>query len=294
VAIVFFTSFFTNAGGALDSIRTYLPWLNRAGGASPHIHPWYFYVERLLWFHQGRGPVWSEAPIVILALVGGIAALRGKGLGEAHVNLVRVLFFYAALLTGIYSVIAYKTPWCLLGFLHGMILLAGVGAAVVLRWPAQGWLRWPVRLCLVVAAGHLAWLAWQTSFIWPADRRNPYVYAQTSPDILELVEKVQAIARVHPAGDQMVIKVMAPGGDYWPLPWYLRQFQQIGWWDVLPQDPIAPVMIVGKSLDGGWMKSSGATCNTAGFFSLRPDTFVELYVDPGLWQRYLLAKPKQE
>ena len=33
----------------------------------------------------------------------------------------------------VYSAIPYKTPWCLLGFLHGMILLAGVGAVVLVR-----------------------------------------------------------------------------------------------------------------------------------------------------------------
>src|SRR4051812_41973868 len=37
VGIVLFSSFFTNGQGLLDSVKTYLPWLHRAGGASPHI-----------------------------------------------------------------------------------------------------------------------------------------------------------------------------------------------------------------------------------------------------------------
>lgn len=292
VSIVFFTSFFTNASGPLDALRTYLPWLNRAGGASPHIHPWHFYLERLLWFHQGRGPVFSEAVIVILAGVGLVAALRGRGLGDAQLSCVRFVAFYTVLLTGAYSVISYKTPWCLMGFLHGMILLAGVGAAVVLRWPRHGWLRAVAGLGLVIAAGHLAWQAWQVSYELPADRRNPYAYAQTAPDIFELVEKVQAIARVHPDGDRMLIKVMAPDGDYWPLPWYLRQFPDVGWWDTVPKDPFAPVMIVGASLGGG-LKSMTAY-NTAGLFSLRPTVFVELHVESALWKRYLASKSKAD
>ena len=59
VGAVFFTSFFTHWRGLLDSLLTYLPWLDRAGGASPHIHPWMFYFERLFWFHPARSPVWS-------------------------------------------------------------------------------------------------------------------------------------------------------------------------------------------------------------------------------------------
>ena len=35
-------------------LALYAPWLNRAGGDSPHIHPWHFYFQRLLWFHPGR------------------------------------------------------------------------------------------------------------------------------------------------------------------------------------------------------------------------------------------------
>ena len=57
VALLLFSSFFTNAAGPLDSVRTYLPWLHRAGGASPHIHPWNFYLHRLLCFHAAKGPV---------------------------------------------------------------------------------------------------------------------------------------------------------------------------------------------------------------------------------------------
>ena len=29
----------------------------------------------------------------------------------------------------VYSFLPYKTPWCLVGFYYGMLLLAGVGAA---------------------------------------------------------------------------------------------------------------------------------------------------------------------
>ncbi len=42
VALLFFSSFFTNANGPLDAVRTYFPWLHRAAGASPHIHPGIF------------------------------------------------------------------------------------------------------------------------------------------------------------------------------------------------------------------------------------------------------------
>ena len=200
VALVLFSSFFTNAAGPLDSVRTYLPWLHRAGGASPHIHPWSFYLHRLLFFHVAKGPVWSEALILVLAVVGAWAAFARKGLADASASFVRFLALYTFALTAAYSLISYKTPWCLLSFWHGMILLAGVGAAALLRSVKQRFLRLALGLLLLAGAGHLAWQARLASMTYAADPRNPYVYAQTSPDLLNLVRQVEALAQVHPQG----------------------------------------------------------------------------------------------
>ncbi|MHB8521118.1 MAG: flippase activity-associated protein Agl23, partial [Limisphaerales bacterium] len=89
VSVVLFSSFFTNAQGPLDSLRTYLPWLSRAGGNSPHQHAWPFYFHRLFFFHRAHGPIWSEAAILVLAGVGLIAAGTRRGLGNSSVALVR-------------------------------------------------------------------------------------------------------------------------------------------------------------------------------------------------------------
>ena len=130
---------------------------------------------------------------------------------------------------------------------------------------------------LLAGAGHLAWQAWLANTTYAADRSNPYVYAQTSPDLLNLVQKVEALAQVHPQGHQMLVKVMAPDGDYWPLPWYLRNLKQVGWWDQVPADPYAPVMIVSAQLRAGLDEKK--THVMVGYFQLRPQVFLELYVD---------------
>ena len=76
VVCVLFTSFFSNSAGAMDSLRTYEPWIHRAAGESPHLHPWHYYLARLVWFHPHRGPVFSEALILALAVVGALAGFR--------------------------------------------------------------------------------------------------------------------------------------------------------------------------------------------------------------------------
>jgi hypothetical protein len=137
------------------------------------------------------------------------------------------------------------------------------------------------------AACQLAQQAWRASYFYEADRRNPYVYAQTVPNLLELVEQVQALSKISPQGNEMLIKVMAPESDYWPLPWYLRQFKHVGWWDRLPEDPSAPVMIVGSKFCTVLDEKTNKTWNTLGLFGLRPSVFLQLCVQSNLWNQYL-------
>jgi uncharacterized protein (TIGR03663 family) len=289
VAVLLFSSFLTNAGGPLDSIRTYLPWLARAGGDSPHINPWHFYLHRLLFFHAAKGPIWSEAFIFILAIIGAAAAFVRKRTGDAHSSFVRFVAIYTFMLTAAYSLISYKTPWCLLGFWHGAILLAGVGAAVVVRLAKNNWAKFTAGALLVAGTLQLAAQAWQAAVPYASDQRNPYVYAHTSANILKLVDQVHELARASAEGERMVIKVIAPENDYWPLPWYFRRFNNVGCWDQLPADPFAPVMVVSHKLRAAL--DDKKTHLMVGYFQLRPpDTFVELYVELGLWKAYLDSK----
>jgi uncharacterized protein (TIGR03663 family) len=293
VSVVMFSSFFANLHGLLDSVQTYLPWLRRAEGQSPHVHPWCFYFERLAFFHRTEGPIWSEGLILILSAVGAATALMGKGLAPTRLSLARFLTFYTALLTIAYTVIPYKTPWCLLSFLHGMILLAGIGVVALVRLWKPIWIQMCVGALLLAAAAQLAWQAWALNLLYFADRRNPYVYAQTVPDILRLVRTAEALAQIAPQGHEMIVKVMAPDSDYWPLPWYLRSFKRVGWWDRVPEDPYAPLMIVSAKLNAALDEKSNRRWLMVGLFEMRPGVFFEFYVESGLWRKYVQTLPRQ-
>lgn len=285
---LFFTSFFSNWSGLMDSIRTYFPWLKRAGGHSPHIHPWYFYLERLGWFHPAKSPVWSEALIMGLAMVGGFVSIRKRhGFGT-------FIAVYTIALTAVYSAISYKTPWCLLSFLLGMILLAGIGASALVEAFASRPLKALVVVALLCATAQLAYQAHRASVAFASDRRNPYVYAQTVPDILNLVNKLNGLARVAPADYRTVVKVIAPDGDYWPLPWYLRRFQNVGWYDAMPADPFAPIIITGSTIDARLDEKSERKWIMVGYTELRPQKFLELYVELELWKKYVATLPRKQ
>jgi predicted membrane-bound mannosyltransferase len=268
--------------------------VNRAGGASPHIHPWYFYLQRLFFYHPGKGLWFTEILILALALTAFGTALLGRGLSGANTTLVRLVGFYTLFLTAAYSVISYKTPWCFLAFLHSMILLAGVGAVAVVSAPRPVWLKWSVAALLLAATAQLGWQAWRDSFPFAARRQNPHVYAHTSPDIANLVEMVQGVAKAHPQGPQLLVKVIARDDDYWPLPWSLRDFRNVGWFGQMPADPLAPLMIVSTKLQSELSANLNDRYQPAGLFELRPGVFLELYVEKDLWKKFLATRPKPE
>ncbi len=285
--LLFFSSFLTHFSGLKDSVLTYLPWLKRAGGHSPHIHPWTFYLELLAWFHPVKGPLWSEGLILMLSGLGaGVAVFVKK------TALHRFLFLYTLLLTAAYSAISYKTPWCLLNFYLGMLLLAGVGAAWLVQVFRNQTATTLMALLLAASASHLGWQAWRASFTYATDRRNPYVYAQTTRDVMTLVERAEGIAKVSPAGHETVIKIIAPESDYWPLPWYLRRFKQLGWYEKIPDDPFAPLVMVSSKLDARLDDKSNRKWIMVGLSELRPGRFFELYVELELWKKYVETLPK--
>jgi uncharacterized protein (TIGR03663 family) len=250
ISALFYSSFGHNPEGVLDSYLTYATYFDRGAGENTvHVHPWYYYLQMLVFAKYFDGPVWTEGWIVLLALVGLAAAVRGGRLGSIDPKLVRFLAVYTIAVTIVYSAVRYKTPWCLLSFLHGMILLAGVGAVVLLTWVKRRGLRAVFVVLLVGAAGHLAFQAWRANFVYYADSRNPYVYAHPTVEVFAIVEKVKEYADlpgVNGSGT-VPIQIAAPGNDYWPLPWYLRAYQ-VGCYAEIP-DEVGPLILISDKLE---------------------------------------------
>ncbi|MBN1972817.1 MAG: TIGR03663 family protein [Sedimentisphaerales bacterium] len=250
ISALFFSSFFTNPKGILDSVLTYKTYLNRAGDSDIHNHPWYYYLRILIFYRFKSGPVWTESLVVILAVIGFIASFIKKGISYADMSFLRFIGFYTLILTVIYSVMPYKTPWCALSFLHGMILLAGFGISVLIQLVYRKVPRMIVSVLLLGAAIHLAWLSYLNNYKYYADSRNPYVYAHPTNEIYAALEKIEFYAKAHPQGRNMYIEVIFPGHDYWPLPWYLRSFSSIAWRDKVDfKEPSASLIIASPSIE---------------------------------------------
>ncbi len=301
VALTCLTNFFANPGAAKDAFYAYLHYFDRAGSgdsssgsAEAHRHPWHYYLHMLLYFRHGPGPWWSEASILLLACVGlGSAFTRGasaKGpapAAAAETALPRFLGFYTLLLLLAYSAIPYKTPWCLLSFLHGAILLAGIGAQSLFRRARKHAIaQCALAALLLLSSYHLFAQAQRGNTRFASDPRNPYVYSHTSAKVFDLVRRFEQLAAVHPHGTALRVDIAAPGSDYWPLPWYLRRFPNVGYWESLPEDPQADVIITGPDVDAE-LDARLQQDRLKEYHGLRPEVLLVAYIKNSLWAAFM-------
>ena len=310
-AAMLLSSFGHNWRGPIDSILAYSDYLRRGGTGGLHHNPWYFYLERLLAFRSGK-VLWSEGLVAALAVVGGIAAVLGRGLAQPQQCLGRFLALYTLVLVLVYSALPYKTPWCMLSFLHGLILLAGVGVAALLGWLRIRPLQAIAVLLILLGVLQLAKQCYRLNFVFFADARNPHVYAHPvshlHTDLPPLVEGLfeAASSRADGGGEEPPQTVqlgyvhVVTTENYWPVPWYLRRLpqQSIGYWqDIQAWRTTAavypkPFMVLTTSSaqqaveaalgELGWMKNFFPLAS----YGLRPGEKLILYVREDVWHGY--------
>ena len=248
VSILFFSSFFTNMQGIKDSILTYGTYFNRAGTSDIHNHPWYYYL-RILTFGKGG----SEVLIILLAAYGFISSFHKRWILSGDINFLKFISYYTLFMTVIYSVIPYKTPWCALGFLHGMILLAGFSAAIMIQNARKN--AAIIKVVIVLWTINLGCYCYSINYKDYADSRNPYVYAHPTNEIYTALDKINYYTKADPKGKDMYIEIIFPGHDYWPLPRYLRSFSSAAWRDkVAFNEKSASLIIASPSIESDLTK----------------------------------------
>jgi predicted membrane-bound mannosyltransferase len=282
-AAVLYTSIFHNPQGLADSVRAIAASVGRAGHPGVHAHRWSYYFQTLAYAKTAGGPIWSEAFLLFLAAAGGIAALGHDAGKDGSPRFLRFILFFTVATAAAYSLIPYKTPWNMLPFYFGLVILAGNGVALLLRISRFKIIKALILAILIPGFAELAVQAYRANFELPADPANPYVYAQTSPDLLKLVAAVEKAAVVAPEKRDLLIEVVAPPDETWPLPWYFRKFGRVGYWtDVAAarrdvKAGQAAVVIASAGFAGKLAAELGDGYEQT-FYGLRPEVVLSLFV----------------
>jgi len=201
----------------------------------------------------------------------------------------RFLALYTLFLIVGFSIIPYKTPWNLLIFLHPLCLLGGLGAQCLTGLQRALWVRFLFGVLILAATTQLAGQAWRGSFTYGADVRNPYVYAHTSSAIRRLTERLTDLAAVHPRGDQIHINVFRFDGDYWPLPWYLRRYPNVGYWPNFPESPDADVILTAPEIAGALQPRLKDEYQVE-MNGLRPGVLMPTFIRKELWDAFMAKR----
>lgn len=288
VAGVFFSSFLSDPAGAVESIRALTTYVGRGVDPASHAQPWYYYL-RIVSYSASGGLVWTEGLIVGLAVVGTVDAFAGSGQALAARRFWRrYVCLYALVAAIIFSAIPYKTPWNLLPFHVGVIVLAGSGFAALAGMTSSRVARALLVAAFIAGSWHLGVQNWRACVRYPTAPRNPYVYAQTVPDFLGLVSRIRDLAAVHAAHAGMLVQVIADPSEQWPLPWYLRAMPRVGYWQrAADAHPIDAPVVVASQAHVDAIDAVLGDRYVSEFYGLRPDVLLTLYVERGLWEQYL-------
>ena len=211
--VLFYSSFFTHAKGVNDSFATFKIWV-RTGTSEFHAKPFYTYFEWL----------WAEEAALFLLGLGGtlIALWRATN---------RFAIFSALWAIGIiaaYALVPYKTPWLVLSFIPPLAIMAGYFINGLYRSEDNPRVRAFALGVALVAVAVGAYQTVQLNFYnYDNEGQYPYVYAHTQRPYLALVGEINAAARRAGTKEKTTISIASP--EYWPMPWYMREFKGVAY-----------------------------------------------------------------
>lgn len=263
VYLLFYSSFLTNNQGIYDSLKTFEIW--KKTGEQAHGHPFLQYV----WW------LWSqERTLLFLGTIGAaIVLVRSK----SFLALFSAVWAFG--LIAAYSLIHYKTPWLQLNFVVPLALIAGYALQAIYELDL-GQLRL-VSVILFLAIGYSTFQSIDLNFV-NYDNDQPkyvYVYAHTKRGMLDLVREVDRIAS-RESGAKTGITIVSP--DYWPLPWYFRNYTRVGYYGGLAAstEPIIIARVDQQALmEPGFAEvyQQVRSNQPDGTFELRPGVSLILY-----------------
>ncbi len=273
--VFFYSSAFTDFCGVIDSIQTFAIYAERSQGGG-HEKPIYYYLS-IFWPHVAEGIRWGEAPFLVLAAIGFFLLTANT---EENVRRLRVGVFYGFGCFLLYSIIPYKTPWLMLTSYVSFCLAAGFTLSTLFaRWPGI-WARIAV-VAVVLFVIRDQYQSTQLVMRYAADSRNPYIYQHTSPQFKKLVDRINDIEALDPSTELTV----AIGGEdnAWPLPWYLRSNDTVGYWQN-PQETPSLDIVIGPI---GTLPQSLSDTHIAEYHGLRENVLLECWIRKGLWDAFM-------
>ena len=217
--VFFYSGTFMNWHGVIDFFKAYIKWFQTGTAAGGHVKTDYqighFTFLNWYWLALIARYEWPT-------LVGLLYVLRLAWPAPAQ---QRYLAIYGLGVLIAYSIVPYKTPWCIISILWPFLLL--FGCAVEELWQKNRFRQVAVLIAAVLLGASLL-VTLRLNFRHYVDPSEPYVYVQTMPEISVVTEPVLGLAsqdsRNHAMSGQIALE------SYYPLPWIFGDFTRIGYY----------------------------------------------------------------
>jgi uncharacterized protein (TIGR03663 family) len=232
ISILFYSSFFTNAQGIIDSISTFGNYFSKAGNNIEHAKPWYYYFKLML-FTNNNLIFYTTIPVFFFSIIGIYFAFSERQ-KIINTSLFRFLAIFSLLQAIIYSLISYKTPWLILNFWIGFLFLAGFGIYQTFNFLNEKKLKNLFTFLIVLLFAHNIFQIFITSFKYSYLAENPFTYSQPTQQVIMIADEVLNITKATNEKNNTLVSVIAKDNDYWPLPWYLRKLNNVAWNNNVP------------------------------------------------------------
>jgi len=233
IVVACYTAFGYHLKGIEDFFRAFAAWAETGVKKDDHVKEWYY------WLDLGRRYEW----MVLLAMAGSAWYFFG---GSKQERWLAAAAFGTALA---YTLVPYKTPWCIASFTWPYALLGGCLLMRAFRRPPLGLVAIPLALAAMV---HDAAAMVRVVFERYDDPKEPYVYVQTHRDAkklyLPLIEAAQRNPQLYGARGVVALSSVHP------VPWWLGDFYRTGYYGpTLPPFDEPPDFILvdkGRELPG--------------------------------------------
>jgi uncharacterized protein (TIGR03663 family) len=264
VTVLLFSWFGQNWNNLAELFRA-VPHLAARASGEGHQKPIWYYIILL-----GNG--WSGLILCALATVGIVISILNFARRRIFMPTI-FLLIYAIIIFVIYSAIPYKTPWLALNFYLPLAIFAGIAIEKFLRVTKNIFTKTIFFICTLLFAVAIFHDTQKWVFQKPADEKNPYAYAHTSEDLLQLPARLAELTHQNKITNPKIAVVAA---DPWPLPWYLRKFSQVGFWQPDQKIPTADFFIT--SPEAAKKMADQLKFFRPEFFGIRPNVLIILWL----------------
>ncbi len=135
-------------------------------------------------------------------------------------------------------------------YIAGVILLA-LYAGFILYSRQQGKVSPHFITAVLLALSLASYQLYQLNFVHYDDDQLPYVYAHTKRPMLAMIDRIESIAQKNGTGTDTGVAIVSP--DYWPLPWYFRNYKKVGYYAQIV--PTNEAIIIGSKAQEDQLKS---------------------------------------